>query len=74
MLSPSEIMKILNVLCIEYGFCLPETVRREICNEKDLDAFALARAVVRAEGLDPDYSKHTQVLTTRISRLLEPGP
>jgi len=52
-LSESEARKLLDVLCIKYGFCLPLLwhARLEKNPPKSVDKFI--DTVFRAEGLDP---------------------
>jgi len=69
--SPDKLFDILGVLCVEYGFCLPEPEAWEICNMKGLNPLEIARAVIKADGGDPDYNaQHVTLLEKKISQLL----
>jgi hypothetical protein len=52
-ISEPEAQKLLNVLCIKYGFCLPPlwSARLERNPPRSIDKFL--DTVFRAEGLDP---------------------
>ena len=52
-LSVPEAQKLLNVLCVKYGFCLPPpwSARLEMSPPRSIDKFL--DTVFRAEGLDP---------------------
>lgn len=52
-LSEPEAQKLLNVLCVKYGFCLAPlwSARLERNPPRSIDKFL--ETVVRAEGLDP---------------------
>ena len=52
-LSLHEARKLLNVLCVKYGFCLPALwdARLERNPPRSIDKFI--DTVIRAEGLDP---------------------
>ncbi len=53
-LSPKQVAALLDELCIDLGFCLPPNHRTRLQNEPPAEADALADAIIRAEGLDPD--------------------
>ena len=52
-LSQHEARKLLDVLCVKYGFCIPRLwqARLERNPPRSIDKFL--DAVIRAEGLDP---------------------
>jgi len=69
--SPDKLFNILLVLCVEYGFCLPESEAWKICNMKGLSALEIAREVIKADRLDPDlYPEDVALLEKKISQLL----
>jgi hypothetical protein len=47
------IEQLLNTLCVKLGFCLPASVNRQLANSGPTNADLFAKAVFKAEGLDP---------------------
>ncbi|MEM7762451.1 MAG: hypothetical protein AAF290_00095 [Pseudomonadota bacterium] len=50
-----EIHDLIGWLCVKWGFCLPPDLWDEIARQEYLDAKSFARAVLEAEGFQPDY-------------------
>ncbi len=48
-------MKLLDWLCVEWGFCLSPADVHRIATVECLKANDFAREVLLAEGMDPDY-------------------
>ena len=52
----NDLERLLDMICREWGFCLPRDKRRAITTRTRLDAREFATAVLRSEGfLQPDY-------------------
>ena len=49
-----EIIKFLDKLCTEWGFCLPADKISELSKLKDPEAPEFARLVLEAEGMNPE--------------------
>lgn len=57
------ILKFLDRVCIKYGFCLPESKRTEIASSGPYEADDIAKLVIEAEGLNPDFeTRHFRAL------------
>lgn len=54
-------------LCVIWGFCLVAESHYDILNKKKVSAKELAHEVLKAEGMDPEYSEWTP----KIIRLFE---
>ena len=56
--SPEERLQyLLDDLCVEWGFCIPSDDAARIAASNILDADEFAVAVLRAEGMVPEYEK-----------------
>jgi hypothetical protein len=53
----NDLRKVLNWLCVEWGFCIPPKDRNRIANSHHLDAGKFAAEVLIAEGLDPELER-----------------
>ena len=51
---------LLDVLCVEWGFCIPSEARERIRTTTTISAKDFANAVLLAEGMEPD-SEHAWV-------------
>lgn len=47
-----EIEKLLNFLCVEWGFCIPPKDQERLRKSNYLDASEFSRSVLIAEGMD----------------------
>ena len=45
---------LLNVLCVEWGFCIDQEFVEEIQNSRHITADDFARSVLEAEGMNPE--------------------
>jgi hypothetical protein len=52
-LTESQIIRLLESLCIDLGFCLPANVAQTLESNPPRGIDAFTRAVFKAEGLDP---------------------
>jgi len=52
-----ELRRLLDVLCVEWGFCIPSKASEDICRHLSPSANEFATAVLRAEGMNPEYEK-----------------
>ncbi len=52
-LTVPEAQKLLNVLCVRYGFCLPPLWRARLERNPPISIDKFTDTVFRAEGLDP---------------------
>ena len=48
------IEKLLNYLCVEWGFCIDQESINILKTSQQLEADEFACAVLKAEGMDPD--------------------
>lgn len=66
MLAPTEVVYLLEDLCIRLGFCLPPEARTRLEKAPPRGPQDFAESVFRAEGLDPQLDKtlYSQVLAT----------
>lgn len=53
-MSPIEIERLLDALCVDMGFCLPPKAKEELVRTPPDEPTAFARAVFIAENLNPD--------------------
>ena len=53
-----ELSDLLNVLCLETGFCIPETDFNRISNMESVTAYEFVNEVFEAEGMNPQYYLH----------------
>ena len=53
-MSPTEVRRLLDELCVHQGFCLPSPAKSRLEQMPPDDADEFARAVFTAEGLNPD--------------------
>jgi hypothetical protein len=53
-LSAVEVGILLDSLCVKLGFCLPPAKKQHLQRDPPGDANTFARAVIAAEGLDPE--------------------
>jgi hypothetical protein len=52
----NDLERLLDMICREWGFCLPRDKRQAITTRARLDAREFATAVLRSEGfLQPEY-------------------
>lgn len=51
------ILTFLDHICVKLGFCLPEPARTELASRDDYTPDEIARAVLKAEELDPDLER-----------------
>jgi hypothetical protein len=49
--------RLLDNLCVGWGFCLPAEARERIINRVNWTASEFATEVLRAEGFIPEYEK-----------------
>ncbi len=54
----TQVMRLLNKLCADWGFCLSETAAQRIENTKEITADEFARRVLEAEGMNPEIDIH----------------
>lgn len=52
-----ELEYLLYDLCVNWGFCIPFESAQQISKSSFWNALEFAKAVVLAEGLDPEYEK-----------------
>jgi len=53
-MKPTEVRRLLDMLCMKLGFCLPPSAKQQLEQAPPGDANEFARAVFTAEGMDPD--------------------
>jgi hypothetical protein len=53
-----DLRVLLDKLCVEWGFCIPPDHADRIASSDHLDGDGFASAVLRAEGMDPEYELH----------------
>lgn len=51
----SSIEKLLSELCVDWGFCIPPDDEIRLLDSQYLEADDFARAILVAEGMNPDY-------------------
>jgi len=56
-LQPQEVRELLDQLCIRLGYCLKADARNLLIASPPTNAVAFTRAVLAAEGLDPDLAR-----------------
>jgi hypothetical protein len=56
MLTDHEVLRLLDKLCIELGFCLPPAEIERLANDPPVDVLRFTDAVFRAEGLNPELA------------------
>ncbi len=49
-----QVRRLLNELCVDWGFCIPRTDIDRIARSKHLEAGEFAAEVLRAEGMVPE--------------------
>ncbi|NNG02505.1 MAG: hypothetical protein HKM95_00185 [Inquilinus sp.] len=52
-----QIRDLLRDLCVDWGFCIPPADIERIAGRAQLEAYAFAAEVVRAEGMTPEHEK-----------------
>ena len=52
-----EIRYLLNDLCVDWGFCISPENAELLCRQSHLCANSFANAVLKAEGMKPEYEK-----------------
>lgn len=63
-----DLQGLLDYLCVEWGFCNQLTAADLLLQAARLEPSAFARAVLRAEGMDPDRNRNWM---RRIGNLFE---
>ncbi len=56
-LTSEDIQKLLDLLCVKYGFCLPPAHIEHLKEYAPDEVRAFTDAVFRAEGLDPETAR-----------------
>jgi len=56
-LPEGELRRLLDVLCVQWGFCIPPETSEDISRRSSLTANEFAAAVLQAEGMNPEYEK-----------------
>jgi len=56
-LTEGELRRLLSVLCVEWGFCIPSEASEDISRRSSLSANEFATAVLQAEGMNPEHEK-----------------
>jgi hypothetical protein len=54
MLTETDIYKLLNDLCVQFGLCLSGDEMKRLADSPPTDERSFADAVLAAEGMDPD--------------------
>ncbi|MBK9155031.1 MAG: hypothetical protein IPM25_12575 [Chloracidobacterium sp.] len=52
-----ELQNLLSKICVDWGFCIPPEPFDEISSCRSITAGEFANAVLKAEGMNPDYEK-----------------
>jgi hypothetical protein len=56
-IGESELRRLLDALCIEWGFCIPPRASDEIARRATIRAEEFAKAVLEAEEMNPEYEQ-----------------
>lgn len=64
-MDPIEVRELLNELCADLGFCMPPHARSQLARTTPNESDAFARAVFKAENLDPDLADRRLFLQVR---------
>jgi len=56
-LPQGELRRLFDVLCVEWGFCIPSEASEDISRRSSLTVNEFATAVLQAEGMNPEYDK-----------------
>lgn len=56
-LAEGELHWLLDVLCVEWGFCIPSEASEDISRRSSLTASEFATAVLQSEGMNPENEK-----------------
>ena len=56
-ISESELRRLLDALCIDWGFCISPKAADEIARGMTITAEEFAKAVLEAEEMNPEYEQ-----------------
>ena len=50
----NELNKLINKMCAEWGFCIPESESKIILSQENIEADPFACAILEAEDMNPE--------------------